>query len=551
MSEFPPATPGEIVRAYHQRTAHRFEGYARGPEALDWDAQPAPFRHFDGAPRVPLPRLANHDSGTALAAALERPFRHIACRTPIVDADLAALAALLQLSLGITAWKGLGPDRWAVRANPSSGNLHPLEAYLVVESWPGLADGVYHYRAEDHTLEQRAVFGPGGQAGRRVLIGLTSVMWREAWKYGERAFRYCQLDVGHGVGALVYAAAALGWRLTEVGAIGHGSLARVLGIDRPADFPWRRRAFTEQEEPERLLELRLPGAAARTMDVGALLDRIESARWMGVASSIDPFPLYDCGVMGEVALATRRGDGQGTVPGPTLPPPGSGGEDEDAGPGLRAVIQGRRSAQRFDPACGMAWTDFAGLMAATRPVARAPWDTLARQPGLDLILFVHRVEGLAPGIYLLARHPEAGGGVRAAWEGRLAVETIDAGLGLSRLQAADPVQLRRVARSLHCHQDIAATACFALGMVGELDHAVEGEPVRYRDLHVEAGLLGQVLYLEAEARGFQGTGIGCYFDEPVREVAGLAGSRFWTFYHFTVGRGVADPRIETGPAYPD
>ena len=28
-------------------------------------------------------------------------------------------------------------------------------------------------------------------------MALTSITWREAWKYGERAFRYCNHDVGH------------------------------------------------------------------------------------------------------------------------------------------------------------------------------------------------------------------------------------------------------------------------------------------------------------------------------------------------------------------
>ena len=33
-----------VIR-YHEATRHRFAAYARGPETLDWDAQPAPFRH--------------------------------------------------------------------------------------------------------------------------------------------------------------------------------------------------------------------------------------------------------------------------------------------------------------------------------------------------------------------------------------------------------------------------------------------------------------------------------------------------------------------------
>ena len=34
---------------YHERTKHRFTGYAKGPDTLDWDLQPNPFRTFDGA----------------------------------------------------------------------------------------------------------------------------------------------------------------------------------------------------------------------------------------------------------------------------------------------------------------------------------------------------------------------------------------------------------------------------------------------------------------------------------------------------------------------
>ena len=40
---------------------------------------------------------------------------------------------------------------------------------------------------------------------RGFALALTSIPWREAWKYGERSFRCCELD-------LAQAAAALGWR---------------------------------------------------------------------------------------------------------------------------------------------------------------------------------------------------------------------------------------------------------------------------------------------------------------------------------------------------
>ena len=57
---------------------------------------------------------------------------------------------------GFVAWDLPGPDRWAVRANPSSGNLHPVEGYVVTAGVDGLGDGVYHYQPQDHALAQRA-----------------------------------------------------------------------------------------------------------------------------------------------------------------------------------------------------------------------------------------------------------------------------------------------------------------------------------------------------------------------------------------------------------
>jgi len=43
-------SPAEIALAYHGRTKHNLKRYAAGPETLDWDTQPNPFREFAGAP---------------------------------------------------------------------------------------------------------------------------------------------------------------------------------------------------------------------------------------------------------------------------------------------------------------------------------------------------------------------------------------------------------------------------------------------------------------------------------------------------------------------
>jgi hypothetical protein len=71
----------------------------------------------------------------------------------------------------------------------------------------------------------------------------------------------------------------------------------------------------------------------------------------------------------------------------------------------------------------------------------------------------------------------------------------------------------------------------------------------YRRLFWEAGAIGQVLYLEAEAAGVRATGIGCFFDDPVHQVFGLRSLEFQSLYHFTVGGYVDDPRLTTLPPY--
>jgi nitroreductase len=110
-------------------------------------------------------------------------------------------------------------------------------------------------------------------------------------------------------------------------------------------------------------------------------------------------------------------------------------------------------------------------------------------------------------------------------------------------------EVQRLARTLSCHQDIAATSAFSLGMLGDFS-APSQDAYAYRALLREAGLIGQVLYLEAEAAGIRGTGIGCFFDDPVHQAFGLEGSRWQSVYHFTVGTPVTDTRIETGQPYP-
>jgi len=191
----------DITLAYHERTKHHPYRFAAALGYMDWATQPDPFRRFEGAPVVPLD-FAAADSGPRYEPAF--------LLGHVVPAPLhcQSVSGLFQDALALSAWKQAGRARWSLRVNPSSGNLHPTEAYLVAGPITGLhpRPAVYHYAPREHALELRAELSedswrefeaqlPGGA----VLLGLSSIHWRESWKYGERGFRYCHHDAGHAI----------------------------------------------------------------------------------------------------------------------------------------------------------------------------------------------------------------------------------------------------------------------------------------------------------------------------------------------------------------
>ena len=91
--------------------------------------------------------------------------------------------------------------------------------------------------------------------------------------------------------------------------------------------------------------------------------------------------------------------------------------------------------------------------------------------------------------------------------------------------ASSAATARQLATQVSCHQDIAGDGAFSLGMIAEYQATLfDARAWFYRRLFWETGLIGQVLYLEAEAAGVRATGIGCFFDDPVHRVFGLATS---------------------------
>ena len=524
------------VYGYHTASTHRLAAYAPGPGYLDWATQPDPFRRFHAAPRVDLPLLADR-----LLTSFAEVRAGDAISAHAVDRD--SVASLLELSLGLSAWKQYGGNRWALRCNPSSGNLHPTEGYVVCPHVPGLTAGVYHYCSIDHALERRAAIDEprwDAQFNGGFFIGLTSIHWREAWKYGLRAYRYCNHDVGHAIAALRYAAAALGWRAVLVDTWGDDDLATLLGIARDDDFP----VAEERETPDALLWIGEPSAAPTCE---ALLPLLQQATWRGTANRLSSGHRY-WEEIDDVAAAAHKPHTM-PVAMPALPVrPALMPSPYQAS--ASALIRQRRSAVSFDRATTLSKQAFFTMMDALLPRAAVPpWDALAWMPCVHPLLFVHRVDDMQPGIYILLRDDTALAELRAALHPDLLWERVADAPSSPPLYALAYGDTRRLAELVSCHQEIAADSAFAVAMLARFDATLAQGAWGYRRLHWEAGMLGHVLYLEAEAAAVRGTGIGCFFDDELHDRLGIDGTAFRTLYHFTVGGAVEDTRLATTAGY--
>ncbi|MBS7690817.1 SagB/ThcOx family dehydrogenase [Pseudomonas lalucatii] len=523
----------EQVRAYHQLSKHQPQRFAPGPGQLDWATQPAPFRRYAGARLIELYRRPLEESpgyDGVFAAPLGAP-------APL---NLASVSQLLYDSLALSAWKEAGGSRWALRVNPSSGNLHPTEAYLLLPAGSLEAGALLaHYAPDAHALEVRAelpaplaaqlaqALPPGG-----LLLGLASIPWREAWKYGERAYRYCQHDLGHALAAVAIAASVLGWQVRLLRGVAEARLDAILGLDRDA--------FHEAEHGDCLLWVGPPQDAEFALPA-LLLQGLAALDLAGTPNRLSrqyrSWPELErvhglCRAPALAAEAWHAEPGRALADNPGLP--------------LRPILHRRRSAQAMDGKSGiqaellLAW--LRRLLPEHSPV---PLAVTGEPAAVDLLLFVHRVQGLMPGLYWLAR---GDGLAQPGLREDFLWQRVDAELPLYRLLEGDA---RGLAGFLSCGQDIASDGCVAVAMLARFDQALSAGPWRYPRLYWECGQIGQLLYLEAEAAGLSATGIGCYFDEAVHELLGLADSRWQSLYHFTLGRALWDERLSTLPAYPE
>jgi SagB-type dehydrogenase family enzyme len=505
---------------------------------MDWQNQPNPFRLYENTKIFELPLMEEYPRA-------EYQDLYLRTRNSPQMFTVENIAGFLELSLGLSAWKAVGDSRWSLRINPSSGNLHPTEAHLVIPPLSGLPGGVYHYNVLAHALEQRAELS--SETWHRIaqhfgcrgfLIGLSSIFWRESWKYGERAFRYCNHDVGHALAAVSIAANQQGWKVTCLNGLSDDALDTVLGFDKT------RFERLEKEHPDLLCFIH----PAKHLEIARTLPQSIINAFAEIGFAGTPNQLSKKQVNWEVIYQTAA---------LTRKPSTVGKAIEFANPAslftapsqlsCADIIRQRRSATDFDRRGSLSRNQLLTMLDKTRPRnGHAPFDLELMETSTHLFIFIHQVEGLAAGLYFFCRNDRDLDPLKRLTHSGFDWLPVEENFPLYLLQEGN---YRQQATMVSCHQDIAGSSALSLGMIARFKDTLNGEPFRYRHLFWETGMIGQVLYLEAEAHGVRGTGIGCFFDDAVHDMMGIKDNHYQSLYHFTIGRPVEDPRLTTYPAY--
>jgi SagB-type dehydrogenase family enzyme len=538
--------------AYHHATKHTFDSVRANAHFLDWRNQPNPFRTYEGAPLVSLPPEPGFPEAGAfatMAALAENPASTRSGapeRAEEITFDAALLSGFLWHSMAVSAWKKVPrtDDRYSLRVNPSSGNLHPTETYVITRGFAGVGDGYYHYRADLHALEVRGV-GDWTEAIARslelpwaadapLIVALTSIFWRESWKYRDRAYRYCCHDLGHAMMGLLLGARALGLRGGVVAHFSDLRLARALGLPEESD-----------EAPMAFLIFPSPAQIARAKRDDAAPPHALAGVPNELSAEEVSYPL-----LLEMHRSTILPDPPGPLPqsaeidaklerdGAPLSADTASQAARDAS--LGPTVRRRRSALDFDSSTApMERADFVQLLDFATRDWRADWRGNFAGPspslaaGTDFVtlyLYVHRVRDCERGVY--------------RWS--------SANRALEQLHRAD---VERVAAYLSLEQSLAGNACFTVSMIADLARAARVFGNRgYRYTFFEAGAIGQRLYVGAEALGWNATGIGAFYDDDVHRYLGFLDDTEKSpdprtlprqvIYHFAVGRAIHDPRIE-------
>ncbi len=496
------AAAGDRVFEIHSATANTRLG-ALGVRLRSDRDRLSPFKLYPGSRRLELPPVETPRS-LPLADAVRRYAAARAFREESLS--LAELSRLLYFTNGVTGRLGGGNRVLHLRAAPSAGALYAGEVYVMAERVRGLAPGLYYYAVVDHELVAlrsgslrkemlRALERPAAFENAAAVVLLTNVFARYSQRYANRGYRYALIDSGHIGENLRLAAASAGYGEAAPLRLHDDALGALLGVDgreeavcaahavgRAADAAPEAPAVRSFAEKQRARPGAVPGRGLAPQLYHEATKLVPSAPVERAAPVPTP--------------TERSGSG--------VPLPKAGAAPSAA---VERTISERRSAEEFFEK-PLALGDLGFVLEMAQGHA-----ALERAPGVELFVAVHRVQGLDPGLY---RYEPGAHRLVLLRAGDLRASMTRACWGMKR----------------------AGTAGVGFAMVGRLaESAARAGDRSYRDLLLEAGAIGQRIYLAAEAAGLVARNLAAFLDEEFDAFLGLDGRREAAIHLTVLGHG--------------
>lgn len=514
-----------MVYTYHDETKHRQEQYAKSLGYMDWATQPNPYRSYTESQKTTLP-LSFENKSLEYSQIFTQAKKEKQEEKVVAPLCLESVSQFFQFSLGLAAIKEFEGQSWALRCNASSGNLQPSEAYIISKDIEGIEDGLHHYAPLKHQLELLSATTSDLELPHNsFLVSLSSIVWREAWKYGERSWRYTQLDCGHALKALEVSALILGWKI-EVISTKDTELQSLIGFDQA-----HRYVPEERELSDMLLLVTLDDVVQSTeLNINTLRNSLEES-YAGKANQLSR-DWHKWDILEKIEDATLSDELENKKfqcdTYEENPYRKSSGLAKD-------IVLNRRSAQVMNKDdCTITKNEFETILGSIK----------SDNSPIHLVVFVHSVEEIDSGLYILVRNDAHKEELKNLLKEVFLWERVDTDAGqLYKLQNGD---MRVISQTISCNQGIASNGAFTLGMLAQFSEQIEEFGAsRYKELYWECGAIGQQLYLETTSLNLSATGIGCFLDDILHETIGLKTNDYQTLYHFTVGRGLVDQRLST------
>ncbi|MDA4128817.1 MAG: SagB/ThcOx family dehydrogenase [Thaumarchaeota archaeon] len=506
--------------SYHEETKHSELSVRMSAHYLDWNNKPSPFKHYRNLPSIPLPRNFPHPREESLRAI--RGFYPIIASKRL---DVGILAEILFFSAGLTRRVSMGTGPYYMRAAPATGALYPIELYVICGDIPGLRAGVYHFNPLDFALvrlregDYRAELGaPGHEENLTcpVTIALTSLAWRNAWKYGARSYRHWFWDSGAIAANLLATSAseALIAKLT-VGFV-DSEVDRLLGLVKGKEA-------TVALAP---IGLGLPQQAERTAKASSRLDleveplSQEEVEYPIIWKANEASSLRGSAEAKEWGQSFKSRTNGNRADGATFPlrPLKEG---DSPVPSLEEVILRRGSTRKFarQP---ISFEQLSTIVDASATVI--PLDFLPhRETAIDFYFIANEVSGLPSGSYFFDRRA------------KFFVQLKDG-------------NLRNTSGYLCLEQPLFSDASVVFYLMTDLRRVVSSLGERgYRAAQFEAGIRAGKIYLSSYSLGMGASG-STFYDDAVTEFFSPHAKGKSTM--IAVGIGVPAYRARTGRILP-